>query len=135
MSARTVSISKTYNKNIYTSYSIFPYSEHNKMLFFLIDCHQFNLKRSMSTWKYKAFSWWFYHWMFVFSVVWTNMRMFLNSKFHHCMLKCWILLKPELQAVYGNLQFQVLAHSNAVFEQNQSNQAWYIFNFVILGVR
>jgi hypothetical protein len=41
------------------------------------------------------------------TAVWTHLRMFLNSKFHHFRVICWILLKPVLGDVDGNLQFPV----------------------------
>jgi hypothetical protein len=36
--------------------------------------------------------------------VWTYLRMFLNSKFHHFYVKCWILFKQMLD---GNLHLTV----------------------------
>jgi hypothetical protein len=41
------------------------------------------------------------------TAVWTHLRMFLNSKFHHFRVKCWILLKLVLGGVDGNLHFPV----------------------------
>jgi hypothetical protein len=41
------------------------------------------------------------------TAVWTHLRMFQNSKFHHFMFKCWILLKPMLGGVEGSLHFTV----------------------------
>jgi hypothetical protein len=43
------------------------------------------------------------HW----SSVWTHLRMFLNSKFHHFRVKCWILLKPVLRGMDGKLYFPI----------------------------
>jgi hypothetical protein len=43
---------------------------------------------------------------YMVTVVWSHLRMFLNSKFHHyTMIKCWILFKPVLEGVEGNLHF------------------------------
>jgi hypothetical protein len=39
------------------------------------------------------------------TAVWTHLWMFLNSKFHHFRVKWWILLKPVLGVVDGNLHF------------------------------
>jgi hypothetical protein len=39
------------------------------------------------------------------TAVWTHLRMFLNSKFSIFVFKCWILLKPVLGGVDGNLNF------------------------------
>jgi hypothetical protein len=41
------------------------------------------------------------------TAVWTYLRMFLNSKFHHFRVKCWILQKPVLGDADGNLNFPV----------------------------
>jgi hypothetical protein len=41
------------------------------------------------------------------TAVWTHLHMFLNSKFHHFRVKCWILLKPVLEGVDGNFHFPV----------------------------
>jgi hypothetical protein len=41
------------------------------------------------------------------TAVLKHLRMFLNSKFHHFCVKCWILLKPVLGGVDGNLHFPV----------------------------
>jgi hypothetical protein len=41
------------------------------------------------------------------TAVWTHLRMFLNSKFYYFTFKCWILLKPVLGGVDGNLHFPV----------------------------
>jgi hypothetical protein len=41
------------------------------------------------------------------TAVWTHLRMFLNSKFRHFCVKCWILLKPVLGRVDGSLHFPV----------------------------
>jgi hypothetical protein len=41
------------------------------------------------------------------TAVWTHLRMFLNSKFHHFRVKCWIMLKPVLGDADGNLHFPV----------------------------
>jgi hypothetical protein len=41
------------------------------------------------------------------TAVWTHLRMFLISKFYHFRVKCWILLKPVLGGVEGNLHFPV----------------------------
>jgi hypothetical protein len=37
----------------------------------------------------------------------THLRIFLNSKFYYFMFKCWILFKPVLGGVDGNLHFPV----------------------------
>jgi hypothetical protein len=41
----------------------------------------------------------------VMTAVWTQLRMFLNSKLYHFRVKCWILLKPVLEGVDGKLHF------------------------------
>jgi hypothetical protein len=41
------------------------------------------------------------------TAVWTHLRTFLNLKFYYFMFKCWILLKPVLGGVDGNLHFPV----------------------------
>jgi hypothetical protein len=41
------------------------------------------------------------------TAVWTHLWMFLNSKFYYFTFKCWILLKPVLGGVDGNLHFPV----------------------------
>jgi hypothetical protein len=43
------------------------------------------------------------HWMFHG----THPRIFQNTQFHHFRLKCWVLLKPVLGGVNGNLNFPV----------------------------
>jgi hypothetical protein len=51
------------------------------------------------------------------TAVWTHLRLFLNSKFYYIMFKCWILLKPVLGGVDGNLHFPVPSMTR--FNQNE----------------
>jgi hypothetical protein len=68
------------------------------------------------------------HWGSMITAVWTHLRMFLNSKFTIFVFKCWILLKPVLGCVDGNLHFPV----PSINRLNRTEPAIF-YNFAVLG--